>query len=338
MIVLEVVTVTDQLMDGYDVVVVGGGGAGLSGALMLARARRSVAVIDAGAPRNAPAAGVHGLLARDGIRPAELLERGRAEVRRYGGHVVAGEVTTAVRDAEGFTVALADGRMVRTRRLLVATGLVDELPDIPGLRARWGRDVVHCPYCHGWEIRDQAIGVLASGPLSVHQALLFRQWSADVTFFSHTMPPPTGEEVEQLAARGISVVDGEVAALEIVEDRLVGVRLSDGAVVSREALAVSPRMTARAGFLTTLGLRPAEHPGGVGEHIPCVATGQTEVPGVWAAGNVTNLAAQVGDAASAGAAAAAQINFDLVTEETRQAVAAYRTRPRPSRERVVVSW
>jgi thioredoxin reductase len=316
--------VTDRLGDRYDVVVVGGGAAGLSGALMLARARRSVAVVDAGAPRNAPAAGVHGLLAREGIRPAELLERGRAEVRRYGGHVVAAEVATADRDADGFCVALADGRSVRARRLLVATGLVDELPDVPGLRARWGRDVLHCPYCHGWEVRDQAIGVLASGPLSVHQALLFRQWSADVAFFSHSMPPPTDEEAEQLTARGIKVVDGEVVAVETAEDRLVGVRLSDGTVVSREALAVSPRMTARAGFLAALGLRPEEHPGGVGEHIPCDATGRTEVLGVWVAGNVTDLAAQVGGAAAAGATAAAQINADLVAEETRQAVAALR--------------
>ncbi|WP_455354276.1 NAD(P)/FAD-dependent oxidoreductase [Streptomyces sp. SYSU K217416] len=318
--------VTDQLKDGYDVVVFGGGAAGLSGALMLARARRTVVVIDAGAPRNAPAGGVHGLLARDGIRPAELLERGRAEVRRYGGHVVSGEVTTAVREAEGVTVALADGRTVRARRVLVATGLVDELPDVPGLRARWGRDVVHCPYCHGWEIRDRAIGVLATGPLSVHQALLFRQWSDDVTFFSHTMPPPAGEQAEQLAARGIRVVDGEVASLEIVEDCLVGVRLSDGTVVSREALAVSPRMAARAGFLAALGLRPAEHPSGAGEYIPADAAGRTEAPGVWVAGNVTDLAAQVGAAAAAGATAAAQINADLVAEETRWAVAAHRGR------------
>ena len=324
MIAGEVIIVTDQLRDGYDVVVLGGGAAGLSGALMLARARRSVVVIDAGAPRNSPAAGVHGLLARDGIRPAELLERGRAEVRRHGGQVVAGEVTSAVRDAEEFTVALADGRSVRARRLLVATGLVDELPDVPGLRARWGRDVVHCPYCHGWEIRDHAIGVLASGPLSVHQALLFRQWSADVTFFSSTMPPPSDEEAEQLAARGIAVVDGEVASLEIVEDRLVGVRLSDGTVVGREALAVSPRMTARAGFLAALGLQPVEHPSGFGEYIPSDPTGRTEAPGVWVAGNVTDLTAQVGAAAAAGASAAAQINADLVAEETRQAVAAYR--------------
>src|SRR5215207_2909802 len=316
-VVVEVVTVSDQLRDGYDVVVVGGGAAGLSGALMLARARRSVVALDAGAPRNAPAAGVHGLLARDGMRPAELLERGRAEVRRYGGQVVAGEVATAVRDADGFTVTLADGWSVRGRRLLVTTGLADELPDVPGLRARWGRDVLHCPYCHGWEVRDQAIGVLATGPRAVHQALLFRQLSDDVIVFSHTMPP-AGEEAEQLGARGIRVVDGEVASLEVADDRLVGVRLRDGTVVGRQALAVSPRMTARAGFLAALGLRPAAHPSGLGDHIPADPTGRTEAPGVWVAGNVTDAAA------AAGAVAAAQINADLVAEDTRQAVEAAR--------------
>jgi thioredoxin reductase len=322
MIVVEVVTVTDQLRNSYDVVVVGGGAAGLSGALMLARVRRSVVVIDAGAPRNAPAGGVHGLLAHDGIRPAELLDRGRAEVRRYGGQVVTAEVTTAARDTEGFTVALADGRSVRARRLLVATGLVDELPDVPGVRERWGREVVHCPYCHGWELRDQAIGVLASGPMSTHQALLFRQLSDDVTYFTHMMPL-SHEQAEQLAARGIRVVDGEVASLEVVKDHLTGVRLWDGTVVDRDALVVSTRMVARAGFLAALGLHPTAHPSGLGEHIPADPTGRTDVPGVWVAGNATDLAAQVGASAAAGALAAAQINADLVAEETRQAVAAH---------------
>ncbi|MFC5815516.1 NAD(P)/FAD-dependent oxidoreductase [Nonomuraea harbinensis] len=315
---------TEQLNDSYDVVVVGGGAAGLNGALMLARARRRVLVVDAGSPRNAPAEGVHGLLARDGMPPGELLERGRAEVRHYGGQVLTGEVEAAVRDDDGFGVTLTDGRTVRARRLLVTTGLVDELPDVAGLGARWGRDVVHCPNCHGWEVRDRAIGVLASGPMSVHQALLFRQWSDDVTYFTHTMPAPTGEDAERLAARGIRVVEGEVASLKVAEDRLVGVRLSDRTLVSREVLAVASRMEARAGFLATLGLRPVEHPGGAGEHIPADATGRTEVPGVWVAGNVTDLVAQVGTAAAAGAGAAAQINADLVAEETREAVAAHR--------------
>lgn len=312
---------TGPLEDSYDVVVVGGGAAGLNGGLMLARVRRSVAVIDAGSPRNAPAAGVHGLLGRDGIRPDELLERGRTEVRSYGGQVVTGEVSTVARDDYGFTVALTSGRTVRARRLLVTTGLVDELPDVPGLPQRWGRDVIHCPYCHGWEVRDQAIGVLASGPMAVHQALLFRQLSADVVLFAHTTPPPAGAEAEQLAALGIKVVEGKVVALEVVDDRLAGVRLADGTVVGRQALAVAPRMVARAGFLTELGLRPLEHEMGVGQHIPSDATGRTEVPGVWVAGNVTDLSAQVGSSAAAGATAAAQINFDLVAEDARRAVA-----------------
>lgn len=317
--------ISDQLRDGYEVVVLGGGASGLSGALMLARARRTVVVFDSGAPRNAPAMGVHGLLGHDGISPGDYLARGRDEVRRYGGHVVEGEVVTAMKDADRFRVALADGRSVSADRLLVATGLIDELPDIPGLGARWGRDVLHCPYCHGWEVRDQAIGVLASGPFSVHQTLMFRQWSDDVTLFTHTMAPPIDEETEQLAARGIGIVDGEVVGLEVHEDRLAGVRMRNGTVVSLNALAVSSRMIARTGLLSALGLRPAEHLSGAGEHIPSDATGRTEVPGVWVAGNVTDLMAQVGSAASAGANAAAQINADLVAVETQQAVSAYRT-------------
>lgn len=308
-----------QLGDSYDVVVVGGGAAGLNGALMLARSRRSVVVIDGGEPRNAPAAGVHGLLSRDGVPPAKLLERGRAEVRLYGGKVVTGEVSSASREGDGFTVTLSDGRVVRARRLLVAAGLSDELPDIPGLRARWGRDVVHCPYCHGWEVRDQAIGVLGTGPMSVHQALLFRQLSSDVMFFSHAMPPD-GEQAQQLRARGISIVPGQVASLEIAEDRITGVRLSDGTVIGRAVIAISPRMVARAGFLAGLGLRAVEHPSGAGEHIPSGMAGSTDVPGVWVAGNVTDFSAQVGAAAAAGALAGARINADLVTEETRHAV------------------
>ncbi|MBB5867933.1 thioredoxin reductase [Allocatelliglobosispora scoriae] len=315
---------TEQLRDGYDVVVVGGGAAGLSGALTLARARRSVVVIDAGSPRNAPAAGVHGLLGREGISPGELLERGRAEARGYGASVVSGAVVAVTRDDDGFAVALADGRAVRARRILVATGLVDELPDLPGLREQWGRGVVHCPYCHGWEIRDQAIGVLAVGPNSMHQALMFRQWSDDITYFTHTMPPPSGADAEKLAARGIRVVTGAVVSLEIIDDRLVGLRMSDGRVVGREALAVGAPMVARAGFLAALGLSAVPHPSGMGEFVPADPTGRTEVPGVWIAGNVGDMTAQVGAAAAAGVLAAAQINADLIIEETDQAVAAYR--------------
>jgi thioredoxin reductase len=147
-------------------------------------------VIDSGTPRNAPAEGVHGLLSREGVPPAELLRTGREEVRSYGGRIVADEVTSAAPAApspEGdprFTVTLADGSTVHTRRLLVATGLRDQLPDVPGLARHWGHSVVHCPYCHGWEVRDEPIGVLAVGPTSVHHALLFRQLTADLVYFT----------------------------------------------------------------------------------------------------------------------------------------------------------
>jgi thioredoxin reductase len=313
---------SDQVKDAYDVVVIGGGAAGLNGALQLARSRRSVLVVDAGQQRNRPAPAVHGLLGHDGVPPAELLARGRDEVRRYGGQVVAAEVAAVGGELDaGFTVTLASGRVVRARRLLVASGLVDELPDIPGLRERWGRDVVHCPYCHGWEVRDQPIGVLASGPRSVHQALLFRQLSDDVVYFRQGTELDHGAAA-QLAARGIRVVDATVSAVVIAGDHLVGVRLTDGSTVPRQALAVAARMTARAGFLADLGLKASEHPGGMGTYLPADPAGRTEVPGVWAAGNVTDLGAQVGAAAAAGALAGAVINADLVEEDTRRAVAA----------------
>ncbi|WP_435124696.1 NAD(P)/FAD-dependent oxidoreductase [Micromonospora tulbaghiae] len=312
------------MTENYEVLVVGGGAAGLNGALMLARARRSVLVVDGGEPRNAPADGVHALLGHDGVPPAELLARGRDEVGRYGGHLTEGRVETVNRDGDGFEVALADGRRIRAGHVLVATGLVDELPDVPGLRERWGRDVVHCPYCHGWEVRERPIGVIGSGPMSVHQTLLFRQWSDDVVYLRHTAPPLTDEQAEQLAARGVQVVEGEIAAVETAGDRLTGVRLRDGRTVGREVLTVAPRMVARTGFLAGLGLRPQPHPSGMGEYLPADESGRTDVPGVWVAGNVTDLSAQVGAAAAAGARTAAMINADLVNEETRRAVEARR--------------
>lgn len=325
-----------QLNDTYDVVVLGGGAAGLNAALMLARSRRTVAVIDAGSPRNAPADGVHGLLAREGMPPLELLERGRAEVRGYGGHVVSGRVVAVERpDAVageddpapigfGFRVTLDDGRTVSARRVLVATGLADELPEVPGLRELWGHGVLHCPYCHGWEVRDQRIAILAGGPMSVHQALLFSQLSEDIVFLAHTAAPPSDEDAEMLAARGIRVVDGEVAEVLSAAGTLTGVRLADGTVLDRDALVVGPRMNTRATFLTGLGLEPQPHPSGIGDHIPADPVGRTAVPGVWIAGNATDPSAQVGAAAAAGAMAGAQINAELVMADTEHAVAARR--------------
>ncbi|OHV49074.1 bifunctional NAD(P)/FAD-dependent oxidoreductase/class I SAM-dependent methyltransferase [Pseudofrankia sp. BMG5.36] len=325
----------------YDVLVVGGGPAGLSAALTLSRARRAVLVVDAGEPRNARAGGVHNYLGREGTPPAELLAIGRVEVAGYGGEVVTGTVTAAERldDAQGvgddvgdgvgprFRVTLADGRTVRARRLLVATGLVDEQPDVPGVADRWGRDVLHCPYCHGWEVRDQAVGVLATSELAVHQALMWRQWSPDVVLFRHTAPDLTEEQAEQLAARGIAVVDGEVAGLEVADDRLVGVRLRSGEVVPRQAVTVASRLAARAGLLAPLGLRPVEARMGelvIGDRIEAGPTGATSVAGVWVVGNVADVQAQVISSAASGVMTAAALNADLIAEDTRRAVEAHR--------------
>ncbi|WP_164700746.1 NAD(P)/FAD-dependent oxidoreductase [Modestobacter sp. KNN46-3] len=307
----------------YDVVVVGGGAAGLSGALALSRARRSVLVVDAGSPRNAPAEHVHNVLGREGTPPVELLAIGRREVEGYGGTVAEGRVSALSRVDGGFRVDLADGRSVRARRLLVATGLTDELPDVPGVAELWGRSALHCPYCHGWEVRDAAIGVLGSGPQSTVQALLWRQWSDDVVLFPHTGAAPTPEQRELLAARGVRVVEGEVAALDVTDGALAGVRLATGAVVARAALVVAPRLTANAGLLAGLGIEPVDqlvHGAVRGTRVPADPTGLTEAPGVWVAGNAADVTAQVMASAAQGMAAATAINVDLVLEDARTAV------------------
>ncbi|MGE6728948.1 NAD(P)/FAD-dependent oxidoreductase [Streptomyces niveus] len=315
----------------FDVVVIGGGPAGLSAALTLARARRSVLVIDAGEPRNAPASHVHNYLGREGIAPGELLAVGREEVAGYGGEFMAGRVGTVKGSAaDGFRVVLEEGAAVAevtASRLLVTTGLVDELPPVPGVAERFGREVLHCPYCHGWEVRDTPIGVLATRPLAVHQAQMWRQWSDDVTLFRHTAPDFDDEQYEQLAARDIAVVDGEVAALAVTDDRLTGVTLAGGRVIPVSAVVVAPLFTARGGLLADLGAAAVDREMAgqvVGSHVPTDPAGATSVPGVWAAGNVADPTETVIGSAVAGLRAGAAINADLTAEDTRRAVAAWR--------------
>jgi thioredoxin reductase/SAM-dependent methyltransferase len=302
-----------------DVVVVGGGAAGLSAALTLARARRRVTVVDAGEPRNAPADGVHGLLGLDGVSPVELLERGRDEVLGYGGEIVAGEVVDVSCATYGFAVVLRDGAVLHARRLLIATGLFDELPEIPGVREQWGHDVLHCPYCHGWEARDRRIGVLGTQSMSVHKALLFRQWSADVVFFAddHQLEP---QDRAKLDALDVPVIAGSISRLEIDGDHVTGVRLDDGQVVAVDVVVVSTRMLARTEPFTAIGIKTTSHPAGA--FIESDAFGKTAVPGVWVAGNASDISAQVSAAAAEGARAAQHINADLVTEALDRALAA----------------
>ncbi|MEU9571887.1 NAD(P)/FAD-dependent oxidoreductase [Streptomyces massasporeus] len=311
----------------YAVVVIGGGAAGLSAALVLGRARHRTLVVDAGEPRNAPAAHMQGFLTRDGMPPAEFLALGREEIARYDVEfvrdrvveVTRGENLTAAQggdlteaQGEGFTVVLAGGRTVRARRLVVATGLKDELPAVAGVAERFGRDVLHCPFCHGWEVRDQPFGVLASSPASVHQALMVSQWSKDVRFFLHTVAEEelSDEDLRRLAAAGVEVVPGEVAGLVVEDDRLTGVRLADGTEHARSVLFLAPRAVPRTGLLEGLGAELHDTPFGA---YPVVdATGLTTVPGVWAAGNAIGFAEQVVHAASGGYRAASAIVGDLL--------------------------
>lgn len=309
----------------YDVVVVGGGAAGLTGALVLARARRRVLVVDAGAPRNAPAGHVHNVLGHEGVTPRGLVATGRREVEGFGGEVRDGRVTTLDRAGDAFRVDLADGTAVRARRVLVATGLTDHLPDVPGAAALWGTGVLHCPYCHGWEVRDRAIGVLGAGVQSAVQALIWRQWSADVVLFTHTGAPVTPEHRALLDARGVRVVEGEVVGLDAADGALTAVRLATGDVVARDALAVAPRFVANADVLAALGVEPVDqvvHGAVRGTHVPADPTGLTAVPGVWVAGNAADVTAQVVVAAAQATAAATAINVDLVLEDARRALGA----------------
>lgn len=297
----------------FDVVIVGGGAAGLSAALVLGRARRRVVVVDAGAPRNAPAAHMQGFLSRDGMPPAELLAIGRREVAGYGVDIVEGAVTGI---EPGFSVHVDDGNTtaVTARRILVTTGARDDLPDIEGVRDRWGRDLLHCPYCHGWEVRDQALGVLGTHPGAVAHALLVRQWSDDVVFFAHDHSM-RDEERAQLAARGVRIVEGTVTRLVVDEDQLVGVELADGRIEARSAVFVRPHNVPHpGGLLSQLGADVDTDGFAVVDR-----DGHTSVPGVWAAGNVVDPRGPVISAAGGAATAAMAINADLVREDIRRA-------------------
>lgn len=314
-------------MDIVDVIVIGAGPAGLAGATALGRSLRDVLVVDAGSLRNAAAAGAHNVLTRDGTAPGEIAALGRREAEGYGVRFVDGEVVRASVDDGLFRVRLASGDEHTARRLLVTAGAVDVLPDLPGLAERWGHDVVHCPYCHGHEVRGTRIGVLATSALAGHSTGLWRQLSEQVVLLTNASWTPDADTAERFAARGVRTVHGRVTRVVVEGDRIVGVELEDGGRVDLDTLAVASRVEARAGFLATLGLEPEDVVFGdvvVGTRIAADPTGRTTVPGVWAAGNVVDPMGQVVGAAAAGLMAGAQINADLVAEETAAAVDAAR--------------
>ena len=311
----------------YDVVVIGGGAAGLSGAMALGRSKRSVLVVDAREPRNAPAGHAHNYLGREGVSPLELLATGRAEVRSYGVEVVTDRVVGLSGEADSFLVTTEGGRRYGARRVLVTGGVVDELPDVPGLAERWGIDVLHCPYCHGWEVRDKPLAILATTPMAAHHGLLFRQLSDDVVMVVHDGVELPDEEVEKLGAIGVRFADGTPREVVTDGDALVGLRLADGSLLERDAIVVATKPHVRADYLGPLGIEPTpfEMAGAVlGSVIAVEPTGATAVPGVFAAGNATDISMTLMASAAHGNRVGAWINAELANADATKAVEALR--------------
>ncbi|MFE6648718.1 FAD-dependent oxidoreductase [Nocardioides sp. NPDC057772] len=301
-----------------DVIVIGGGAAGLSAALMLGRSRRRTLVIDSGSPRNRFAAHMHGVLGHEGIDPAELLRKGREELAAYDIGIRPGRVARLEETDDGVSVLLDDGERLAARVAIVATGVTDDLPDIPGLAERWGSTVLHCPYCHGWEVRDRRLGVLTTSPLGMHQAQLIRQWSDDVVVFTAGLGPIEETEEKRLLARGITLVPDPVVEVLGEGDQVTAVRTADGSTIEVGAIFTAGTLRPHDDFLTHLGLDRADSP--VGSFLAVDATGKTSSDRIWAVGNVSNPMANVPISMSAGAMAGSFVNMKLVTDDFDRAV------------------
>jgi thioredoxin reductase len=295
----------------YDALVAGGSFAGLSAAIYLARARRRVLVVDAGLPRNRFAHASHGFLGQDGRTPAAILETAREQVFAYPtAELREGEAVSAREDGGGaFAVELASGDTVRARRLVLATGVVDDLEDIPGLRERWGATVLHCPYCHGYEVADGRLGVLATSGMDVHKALLLPDWSEDVTLFTHGAFRPDDEQRAMLAARGVRIEPRPVAALVGDAPALAGIRLGDGETVPLDALFTSSRTRIASPLAEQLGCAVDDGP--FGPVIRTDARKETTVPFVFAAGDAARAPHSVVLAAADGMTAGVSAHQSL---------------------------
>ncbi|WP_306514329.1 FAD-dependent oxidoreductase, partial [Janibacter hoylei] len=300
-----------------DVAVVGGSAAGLAAALQLARQRRSVVVIDSGEPRNAPAPHMHSYLGHEGRPPADFLRIAREEVRSYGVEVLRGCVTDVTRDETGLRAALTGGHVVRARRVVAATGQVDELPDVPGLADHWGGAVIHCPFCHGYEARDQRITALVTSPMGLHPLPLLRTLTADLIVVVHDGVPADDPQLQQLRDAGVRVVVQAATAVESdAAGALAGIRLADGTLVEAEAILVGTRLHARVAPFAGVGLQAVEHPSGVATHVEAdPMTGATVVPGLYAAGTLTDPMLQVLPTAAAGSRVGSLVAFDLARED-----------------------
>lgn len=312
-----------------DVAVVGGSAAGLAAALQLVRQRRSVIVVDDDTPRNIPAAHMHGYLGADGVAPSDLTDRGRAEVRSYGGEILTGRVRAVERRPDGrFRVEVGGGHSVVARRVLAATGLADVLPDIDGVAEHWGGDVIHCPFCHGYEVRDRRVVQIITHAMGFHPASLFRHLTGRLTIVVHAADLDVDDQIAALAAGGVDVIRSEVRRLVDGDDgRLAGVELADGRVLDADAVVVGPTFRARADVFAGVGLTTTPHASGIGDHVEVDQTGQTAVPGLYAAGNVADPSLQVLHAAANGSLVGAMIAFGLASDDLGAAARASADQP-----------
>jgi thioredoxin reductase/SAM-dependent methyltransferase len=264
---------------------------------------------------------MHSYLGHEGISPSELTSIGRDEVRSYGVEVLAGRAVDVTRtDDDRFRVELVGGNTLVARRVLAATGLVDDLPDIDGLDEHWGGDVIHCPFCHGFEVRDQRIVQIVTHPRGLHPAGLFRQLSARFTLVLHDGVDADDPELDALRTAGVNVVDRRVRRVVTGDDgHVAAVELTDGGRIDADAVVIAPRFRARAEPFASLGLKPAEHPSGLGDFVETDPTGETSVPGLYAAGNVTDPSQQVLQAAAGGSRVGVSLSFSLAQEDIQAA-------------------
>ncbi|VXC46655.1 NAD(P)/FAD-dependent oxidoreductase [Aeromicrobium sp. 9AM] len=297
--------------DAYDAIVIGAGAAGLSAALVLGRARRRVLVLDGGPPRNAAAAHVNGYLGIDGLSPLELLAVGRTQVEKLGVAVREG-IASHVEAADGGFAVHVGSDTLRTKHVVVAAGITDSLPGLGGLSEGFGVDIFHCPYCHGYEVAGERLAVVATQPMSGHQVRMVRQWSDDVVFFLNDTIELGAEERRVFAARGVEVVDGPVNEIVRRDGALRGVRAGE-AVHEVDAVFVAPTMVLNLDALAGFELEMTDTP--MGPVVAADPMGATNVPGLWAAGNVADAGSQVISAAAQGAKVGAMINGTLVEED-----------------------
>jgi thioredoxin reductase len=299
----------------WDCIVVGGGSAGLSAALVLGRARRRTLVVDAGRPSNRFAHGIGGLLGHDRRPPADYYADGRAELAAYPAvELRSGEIVSGERDDGGFVLALADGIRERARRVLLATGMDYRPPALPGIAERWGRSVFHCPFCHGWEVRDQPLAVLGRGAMAAQRALLLRSWSGEVTVLTDGPSELGPQEGEQLHAAGVDVDERPVAGLRGHGETLSAIVFADGAERPCGGLLVHATLHQRSGLAAQLGAAASE-PGPIAaDAVEVDAMFRTTAPGVSAAGDVSTRAPSVAAAVAAGSMAAAMVVHGLTAE------------------------